>query len=111
MRNSTHKLATAGIIAGLATACLLQTARADEPGRGLTARYEVGYLKFIADHHLSALRMTELAVGTDLTRDPAISPDEGTSPTQNTQPVQARPSPTLSSLWHAAITACSERRS
>jgi len=44
----------------------------------------------IADHHLSALRMTELAAGTDATRDPAISPDEGTSPTPDRAPVQAK---------------------
>jgi hypothetical protein len=39
--------------------------QAEEPGQGLTARFEVWYLKLIADHHLSALRMTEVAAGTD----------------------------------------------
>lgn len=63
---------------------------AEEPGRGLTASFEVSYLKSIANHHLSALRMTELAAGTDTTRDPAISPTEGTSPTPDRQPVQAK---------------------
>ncbi|HXG86178.1 MAG TPA: DUF305 domain-containing protein [Pyrinomonadaceae bacterium] len=58
-------------------------ARADEPGRGITARFEIDYLKFIADHHYAALRMTELAAGTDLTRDAEISPNEGNSPTPN----------------------------
>jgi uncharacterized protein (DUF305 family) len=53
---------------------------ADEPGRGITAQFEINYLKFIIDHHYSALRITELAVGTDTTRDAAISPSEGTSP-------------------------------
>lgn len=54
--------------------------RADDPGRGLTAQFEINYLKFIIDHHYSALRITELAAGTDATRDAAISPNEGTSP-------------------------------
>jgi uncharacterized protein (DUF305 family) len=53
---------------------------ADEPGRGLTAQFEINYLKFIIDHHYSALRITELATGTDPARDAAISPSEGTSP-------------------------------
>jgi uncharacterized protein (DUF305 family) len=57
--------------------------RADEPGRGRTAAFEVAYLKFIIDHHFSALRMTELAAGTDPVRDAAIDPSEGTSPTPN----------------------------
>jgi uncharacterized protein (DUF305 family) len=63
---------------------------ADGPGRGLTADFEVKYLKFIADHHYAALRMTELAAGTDTVRDPAISPSAGTSPTPNRSPVQAK---------------------
>ena len=63
---------------------------ADGPGRGLTGSFEVNYLKFIADHHYSALRMTELAAGTDATRDAAISPDEGSSATPGKQPVQAK---------------------
>jgi uncharacterized protein (DUF305 family) len=53
---------------------------ADDPGRGLTAQFEINYLKFIIDHHYSALRITELAAGTDATRNAAISPEEGTSP-------------------------------
>lgn len=50
--------------------------KADEPGRGLTRQFEINYLKFIADHHFSALRMTELAAGTDAVRDAEISPNE-----------------------------------
>ena len=73
-----------------ATTAPLCPALADEPGRGLTARFEVNYLKMISDHHYSALRITELAAGTDATRDPAVSPAEGTSPTPGTQPVQAK---------------------
>lgn len=53
---------------------------ADQPGRGRTAQFEVTYLRFIIDHHFSALRMTELAAGTDVVRDAEISPTEGTSP-------------------------------
>jgi uncharacterized protein (DUF305 family) len=67
----------------------LGPAQADEPGRGLTAHFEQDYLKFIIDHHYAALRMTELAAGTDLQREAAISPTEGTSPTPSkasTQP-------------------------
>ena len=57
-------------------------ARADAPGVGLTARFEVDFLRFIIDHHYSALRMTELAAGTDAQRDPTVpGPTEGTSPT------------------------------
>lgn len=64
----------------------------DEPGDGLTRNFEIGYLKFIINHHFAALRMTELAAGTDLQRDAAISPAEGTSPTPSTQPVQGKAS-------------------
>ncbi len=60
------------------------SANAEAPGRGLTARFEMRFMKEAIDHHYSALRMTELAAGTDATRDPEISPDEGTSPTPNT---------------------------
>ncbi len=62
----------------------------NEPGRGLTAQFEIDYLKFIADHHFAALRMTELAAGTDAVRDAEISPNEGTSPSPSTQPTQAK---------------------
>lgn len=58
------------------------SARADNPGRGLTAQFEKDYLTFIINHHYSALRMTELAAGTDPQRDAAVNnPQEGTSPT------------------------------
>jgi uncharacterized protein (DUF305 family) len=78
------------IMAMSAAAGLISTASADEPGRGLTADFEQHYLKFIIDHHYSALRMTELAAGTDLQRQAAISPTEGTSPTPNTNSTQAK---------------------
>ncbi len=54
---------------------------AERPGRGLTGPFEIEFLRSIIDHHFSALRMTELATGTDERRDAEISPDEGTSPT------------------------------
>lgn len=63
---------------------------ADDPGRGLTAEFEKRYLRQIIDHHYSALRITELAAGTDQQRDDDISPMEGTSPTPRTHPVQGK---------------------
>lgn len=54
----------------------------DTPGRGRTGPFEIGYLQFIMNHHASALRMTELAAGTDATRDAALGPNEGTSQTE-----------------------------
>lgn len=51
------------------------------PGRGLTAPFEVEYLKMAIDHHFAALRMTELAAGTDPTRNPQVANGEGTAPT------------------------------
>jgi len=96
MKYTTHrKLARLGFVAAaLVSVAMLATAHADQPGRGLTASFEVKYLKFIIDHHYSALRMTELAAGTDVTRDAAISPTEGTSPTPSgaaTQPKAVSP--------------------
>jgi uncharacterized protein (DUF305 family) len=64
------------------SAVLAASAHADGPGRGPTAQFESDYLIFIIDHHYSALRMTELAAGTDATRDAAVErPQEGTAPT------------------------------
>lgn len=61
---------------------LSTSAIAENPGQGKTARFEKNYLVYIIDHHYSALRMTELAAGSDRVRDPVIvNPDEGTSPT------------------------------
>lgn len=64
--------------------------RGERPGRGLTATFEVTYLKMVIDHHYSALRMTELAAGTDEQRNDDISPREGTSPTPGYGPTDAR---------------------
>lgn len=55
--------------------------RADVPGPGLTARYEVAFMESTIDHHFAALRMTELAAGTDLQRSAPVTATEGTSPT------------------------------
>ncbi|MDK6079951.1 DUF305 domain-containing protein [Massilia varians] len=61
---------------------LSSSASAEGPGDRRTARFEKNYLTFIIDHHYSALRMTELAAGSDRVRDPAVvNPDEGTTPT------------------------------
>ncbi len=51
------------------------------PGVGLTAQFEINFLEYTINHHFSALRMTELAAGTDTSRIGDISPTEGTSPT------------------------------
>lgn len=67
-------------------------ANSAEPGRGLTAEIETEYLKFIIDHHFSALRMTELAAGTDFKRDALISPEEGTSPSPSAPETKAKAS-------------------
>lgn len=67
------------------SALAITPAQAEGPGRGDTAQFERDYLTFIIDHHYSALRMTELAAGTDAQRDPAVeNPQEGTSPTPGT---------------------------
>lgn len=80
---------SAAILAITAMATL--PAHADGPGRGRTAQFERDYLTFIIDHHYSALRITELAAGTDTHRDPAVSnPEEGTSPTPGTTPTPAK---------------------
>lgn len=85
------------VIAGIGASTLLamttSPASADAPGRGPTADFEKAYLQFIIDHHYSALRMTELAVGTDRQRDaPIDNPQEGTAPTPNTNPTPAKAS-------------------
>lgn len=71
---------TSAVLLASATALPLP-ALADSPGAGITARFEVAFLQFTIDHHFSALRMTELAAGTDLQRNPELSAAEGTSPT------------------------------
>ena len=57
------------------------SAHADGPGQGQTARFEVEFMQMAIDHHFAALRMTELAAGTDIQRDADINASEGTSPT------------------------------
>ena len=58
------------------------TTIADTPGRGRAAAFEINYLRFIINHHFSALRMSELAACTDPVRDAAMSATEGTAPTE-----------------------------
>jgi uncharacterized protein (DUF305 family) len=88
--NASHHRLTAHRMAATAVAMLVlgtAPAQADSPGRGRTAQFERDYLTFIIDHHYSALRITELAAGTDLQRDPAVpNPQEGTAPTPDTSP-------------------------
>lgn len=60
------------------------------PGRGLTRDFEIQFLEFTIDHHYSALRITELAAGTDLQRNPVLSASEGTSPTPGYPPTTAK---------------------
>lgn len=70
--------------AAIVSVCTLAAfpAYADAPGRGATAQFEKDYLIFIINHHYSALRITELAAGTDVQRDPPVNnPQEGTAPT------------------------------
>lgn len=74
------------------TALLASSLMADEPGRGLTGAFEVNFMEFTIDHHFAALRMTELAAGTDPQRQASISPDEGTSPTPGFAPTSAKAS-------------------
>lgn len=70
-------IACAAALAGLVPV----PSMADAPGQGLSARFEVEFMQLAIDHHFSALRMTELAAGTDLQRNPELSASEGTSPT------------------------------
>ena len=85
---------TPGRVVGIALAAIsltaAQVAVAELPARGIIEPYEINYLKSIIDHHYSALRITELAAGTDLNRDAPISPEEGTSPTPDTAATQAK---------------------
>lgn len=80
----------AATIAAIAIAAVAVPAVAERRGRGLTAALEVNYLKTAIDHHFSALRMTELAAGTDQQRNQAITPSEGTAPTPGFAPTDAR---------------------
>lgn len=79
-------------------------ARADQSDSGLTNEFEIDYLRFIIDHHFAALRMTELAAGTQLDPPTAdISPDERIQPTPNTEPVMAKATlPQIKSLARQA---------
>ena len=78
------------VCAASAAALWGPTASASEPGRGLTASFETEFMQFTIDHHFSAMRMTELAAGTDVTRDADLAPHEGTSPTPGFEQSEAK---------------------
>jgi uncharacterized protein (DUF305 family) len=91
----TRALVSRGCLATATVALLLpaQAVHAQEstPGRGLTAAFEVDFLKSMIDHHYSALRMSELAAGTDTTRNAELGRyGEGTSPTPGTAATPAK---------------------
>lgn len=91
----TRALVSRGCLATATVALLLpaQAVHAQEstPGRGLTAAFEVDFLKSMIDHHYSALRMSELAAGTDTTRNAGLGRyGEGTSPTPGTAATPAK---------------------
>ena len=94
------KLTIAGAVAGTALMSAAGPAKADGPGPGLTGSFERAYLHFIIDHHFAALRMTELAAGTQLQPPPApVVPDDTTSPSPSFPPTEAKAaSPELRSL-------------
>jgi uncharacterized protein (DUF305 family) len=78
LRHPAQWAAAAAVCMSLVT---LPAAHADGPGAGITASFEVDFLRMMIDHHYSALRLTELAAGTDPQRNGQISATEGTSPT------------------------------
>ena len=80
----------AAAAAAVTIAAIAVPALAERRGRGQTAALEINYLKTAIDHHFSALRMTELAVGTDQQRNQAITPGEGTAPSPGFGPTEAR---------------------
>lgn len=80
---------TASLVA-LAAAVLTTPVLAEGPGQGLTARFEVEFMQMAIDHHFAALRITELAAGTDVQRSADISPQDGTSPTMGFPATQAK---------------------
>lgn len=93
LRKGVTRKTTLGVL-GIATLATLITPAADaaEPGRGITASFEVRLMQLIIDHHYSALRMTELAAGTDPQRTGNLAPNEGTSPTPGYPPTRPKSS-------------------
>ena len=83
------RLATCLLSLGLAS-LIPAPSWADQPGRGLTGPFEIEFMKLTIDHHFTAMRMTELAAGTDPERNGAIAPNEGTSPTPGFPAAQAK---------------------
>lgn len=92
MKRSTHRLDRRSlwlVLTALAVAIPFRSG-AEGPGHGQTASFEVRFLKNAIDHHFAALRMTELAAGTDVTRNDEIEPMEGTSPTPGFEDTSAK---------------------
>lgn len=67
--------------AALAATLLFSLATAVQAAPSDVAQFEIDFMKMAIDHHFAALRMTELAAGTDVQRDVHITPDEGTAQT------------------------------
>jgi len=81
MNIRSNTIVVSSILTVVALVSAMPTLLSGAPGVGLTSQFEVNFLEFTIDHHFSALRMTELAAGTDTTRNADVSPREGTSPT------------------------------
>lgn len=102
----------AGCLLGLGLASFVPAyGWADRPGRGLTGPFEVEFMKLTIDHHFTAMRMTELAAGTDLQRNGPLTPSEGTAPTPGFPSTQAKAALADLGLSHVATTGCSAKRS
>jgi hypothetical protein len=96
-QTSSRLRAVLALLISLSLAAVLP-ATADSPGRGLTRELEISYLRYLIDHHLSELRMTELAAGTLLTAPiPEIVPDAQTFPSPSNPPTRAKAS--LAAWW------------
>lgn len=85
---ASHRLPAIMLVLGLLIIPL--PLAADKPGRGLTAQFELDFLKFTIDRHFGALPMTELAAGTDAKRNAEVSPMEGTSPSPEYPTTEAK---------------------
>lgn len=91
-RRLIDKAARSVFVLGAAAALIAPATQAAQPGRGITANFEVRLMQLIADHHYSALRMTELAAGTDPQRAGNLTSNEGTSPTPGYPATRAKSS-------------------
>lgn len=86
-------LAFAAVCCGalMGAALVTANARADQPGVAATAIVEQRFLRAIIDHHYSALRMSELAAGTQLEAPAAdLDPQDETHPSPGFAPTAAK---------------------